>query len=294
MAAISIDIGKLKSFIPKYVKEFYITPRPVVIKESAFFNILRTTMEENARESFVEEEIKTLNQISIPSENMEQCIQAPLQVDVKVGEGAYGQVFKIKDLPMVAKLINVDKLFYTIENKNSLRDRILQEVEISILAGKLGIGPKIHRFYICKSIPTKQNWMVIMMDELKGKTLEQYKEEKGTISKEDIRFIKQKVRDKLQTLHRNNILHSDIHTGNIFLTFTKDENIADVFLIDFGMSRNVSKYTKTQFENEESLYFFDYINNKYDPSNKEIDPAKLVDYVILRMIEDQVILLKEA
>lgn len=294
MAAISIDIGKLKSYIPKYVNEYYMAPRPVTIKETAFFGILRTTLEENARESFVQEEIKSLNKIEIPSEHMEQCIQAPLQVEKKIGEGAYGQVFKIKDQPIVAKIINIDKIFYSIGNKYDLRDKILQEVEISILAGKLGIGPKIHRFYICKSLPTKQNWMVIMMEQLQGKTLEEYKEEKGTINPEEIKFIKQKLREKLQILHRNNILHSDIHFGNIFLTFTKENKIQDVFLIDYGMSRNVSKFNKAQFENEDSLYVFNYINDRFGaPTDKEIDPKKLIDYVVLRMMEDQVILIKD-
>ena len=293
MTAISIDIGKLKTYIPKYVKEFYITPKVVSVKENVFFNILRTTLEEHARDSFVEEELKSLNQIEIPSENMEQCIQSPLQIEKKIGEGAFGQVFKIKDQPMVAKIVNINKLYYNIENKNVLRDKILQEIEISNLAGKLGVGPKIHRFYICKSIPTKQNWMVIMMEQFEGKTLAEYREEKGMISTEEIKFIKQKVQDKLKLLHRNNILHYDLHNGNIYLTFTKDNSIADVFLIDFGMSRNVNKITLKQFEDESSLYFLNYTNDRYIPSDKEIDPTKLIDYVILRMIEDHVILINE-
>lgn len=290
MSAIAIHTKKLKSLITFYINEYYTSPKRINTNvDGTYVQSIRSIIEENAKDFFIQAEIKTLNKITISSSSsIESCLEKPFVVEHKIGEGVYGKVFKVKDTGYAVKIIPIQNLFFTIDTKNSLKDKILQEIEISILAGKLNIGPKIHKFYICQLGSKKEAYLVLMMEYIDGKTLKQYLTDKNeNITNEEKQFIIDKIKTKMDLLHDNKVIHWDIHSDNIMLSFSKNK-IKDVFIIDYGNSKRIDTYIHSQLNQDNNS-----IKYLFESGTRDINGKNLIDYIILRMIEDKAIVIKQ-
>ncbi len=77
--------------------------------------------------------------------------------------------------------------------------------------------------------------------------------------------VRQKIENTLHLLHQNNIHHRDLHNRNVMFIFDEDDNIDDVYLIDFGMTKEI--------ESHEDPYKDDF--QKYIPDKQILDLLRI-------------------
>ena len=107
---------------------------------------------------------------------------------------------------------------------------ITNEFEISRIAGNLGVGPKILDTYTCCS-DGGSCYYVLYMELVQGHPLcEWFDLAPSTEAKSK---VKQLLDEMMELLHKNGIIHNELHCNNIIVVGkgTKDE---DVKIIDYG------------------------------------------------------------
>lgn len=112
----------------------------------------------------------------------------------------------------------------TFHTKKGVRSQkaVEKECNITKLAGKLGVGPKV---IDCSSnIP-----QYIVMEKLDGPSIGERYSKYIDIPKSDL----EKLQKKIKILDSNHIKHNDIHLGNVL--YHKDR----VYIIDYGMANIV-------------------------------------------------------
>jgi len=169
----------------------------------------------------------------------------------KLSNGAYGVVYLSQKSTIVTKFGEIAR----------------DEVNNQAIASQLGLAPRIRGVY-----KEGEEYTGLSMEKARGATQSEYvnalqdhvKDKKLTydqMEKLQDRVCLKTLRE-LQTLHKNNIVHGDLHRGNIFVDDT--ENIT---FIDYG---HATKYPKTipilEVVNEDSSYV-DY-NGSRDFNNK--------------------------
>eukprot|EP00854_Cymbomonas_tetramitiformis_P013505 gene13505-15966_t len=163
----------------------------------------------------------------------------------RIGEGAFGKVYKAKDLqdehsePVVIKVVNLPQ-------KKEERDFCLREIE---LLAAIHHPCLVH----CKDTFSEHERLCIVMPFYAG----------GDLSKQLKRNIQRKLRLPeqvfvewfaqatlaLEHLHAQHILHRDIKCDNCFMQKVQDSNKVAVLLGDFGVSR-VLEFTNAQAQTQ--------------------------------------------
>lgn len=134
----------------------------------------------------------------------------------KIGEGSYGQVYKVKYKNNIACA-----KFY--KDKFSMKE----EVKMLKIAQKSGFVPKF-----IKSFANKEEQAVIM-ELLPGKTLEDFVME-NRLSAEQMHKLMYMVGTAIMKLHSTGIIHNDLKMDNIIVF--KETDKCSVFIIDLGLA----------------------------------------------------------
>jgi serine/threonine protein kinase len=111
--------------------------------------------------------------------------------------------------------------------------------------------PKFHEF----NLDPKSNRSYLVMEYVKGLSLDQYIMKNGALSEEDARSILRQLIKAVKELHEQGIAHRDIKPQNILIT-----EVGTVKLIDF----NISKVKKLADNNDELKFkniFFTQISS---------------------------------
>ncbi len=197
-------------------------------------------------------EIRDLIYKHIPNDSqMHTCLKNPAEASKMeyIGGGEYGKVFKIDETRCV-KIINIS------ENLNNLGYIDFQnEVEISKVAGEIGVGPKIYDAYVCVNDANSSCYGIIYMEYVKGITLNDFLYK--YYSKGNIATIRRLLEEKINKLHNAGILHSDLHHDNVMIIMDGGE-VKDVKIIDFGFSQYIKDYIyhRNHHQLNDSIFHF--------------------------------------
>lgn len=276
-----IDTEQLKTKITEYVGEFYNKPETLKTFNHPFLKSLVDMLTNEIKNAMILEEIKDLNSLMIKgnSNNGLACLKQPIKVQNILGEGAYGKVYKINN-KKAAKIVALGTHFIW-DEINKLKDTILNEFAICKLAGELGVGPKVYDHYSCCD-EKDQCYYVLYMDLLNGKNLHEWFADNPSIAEQQ--KVKKLLMEKLEILHKNNIIHNDLHRGNVFV-ISKKSKVEDVFIIDYGLASNFKRKMKQSISWETKIVDYLFTNN-------EVNNNDIYNYVVIRLLDNNDIKIK--
>ena len=165
----------------------------------------------------------------------------PYQLESLIGQGAMGKVYRAQE-PALGRKVAIKVLDQDLlarlppEETQLVVSRFMQEAKAAAALSHPGITT-IHSVGVCHDQP------YIVMEWLKGQTLEEALEERGTF--EPARAIKVivGVLEALEKAHAAGIVHRDIKPANLFL-LEDDERVK---IMDFGIAHvEQSDLVKTQ------------------------------------------------
>jgi serine/threonine protein kinase len=143
-----------------------------------------------------------------------------------IGEGGYGQVFKVQNL--------IDKQIYALKVVPIQEDEVASAVrEVQCLA-RMG-SPRIVRYYTSWLEETGDDSeplsLFIQMEFVHGRLLSEYLERRTEV---DVRFVMEvicELAEALAEIHKNGIVHRDFRPANVLL---REEGT--ICVIDFGIA----------------------------------------------------------
>ena len=171
--------------------------------------------------------------------------------DEELGSGAFGEVYSIKNNPDIV-VKTIDLTDYRIPSSDSYYDTLDDIInEINILKTLKGtkIAPEYYESWICN----KNNILfVYIAEERMNSSYGDWIKEGNTISNE----IFTKLKNKLNKLHKLNIVHLDFHSGNIMLKVKEDNGntIVDPYINDFGISKFSKNIIKEEKQRDLNAY----------------------------------------
>lgn len=143
-----------------------------------------------------------------------------------IGSGGMSVVYKAR-LNSVGKMVAVKTLNIQVQAKDNVRERFHREIDLLL---KLE-HPHIVAVQDCLYGPNSQPYLV--MDLLRGVTLEQELANAGPLPSERVRKIMIQVCAAVKYAHQHAVVHRDLKPGNIMLL----ENEVDfVKVLDFGLA----------------------------------------------------------
>jgi serine/threonine-protein kinase len=152
------------------------------------------------------------------------------RLDARIGEGAFGQVFRATDLKdgagVALKVLSAESI------DTAGVDRFRREAQ---LATQLR-HPNTIRL-IAFNLRTKP-WPFIVYELLEGETLEQLMRREGPLSEARAASIAMQVLHSLMEAHELGIVHRDIKPSNVFVCATEGK-LGGVKVLDFGIAKSV-------------------------------------------------------
>lgn len=271
----TINTALLKIKIKEYVTEFHEKKQKLKRKRyeeipflRGFINKIITSLE---LVNLVKQTNIKLKTIQI-GENELNCLKEPLKVKKVLGKGAFGTVFKV-DNKTAVKITNLNMYQqFGLDVDKSIES----EYKICRLAGELGIGPHVYDTYNCCGA-FGNCYSIMYMEMIHGKTLASWLDDNH--STVEIKRVFDHLETAINTLHKNGIVHNDLHPGNIYV---KQENkkVIGVYLIDFGLSSDLKNATNMLYSSDKEV--LNYIHERYFQPDTEI-----YSYVVARLIDNK-------
>lgn len=196
--------------------------------------------EENTSNSIQEKPLKDLakesldiNESALPQDpgrvggrlvekNAQKNLKKKFKVIQESGHGGFGKVFEAKDITNQNRVAIKKMLHY---EKKDIRSN---NVEVGVLASAK--HPNIVSF---RDAFTVANEIWIVMEFMEGGTLTQATEG-CSFQEEHISYVAREILRGIAYLHRNNVLHRDLKSGNVMMSIT-----GEIKLIDFGLCCSV-------------------------------------------------------
>lgn len=172
----------------------------------------------------------------------------------QLGSGAYGTVYLVeknnKKYAIKNQFINFNDVWMT---KNQHLKQIKNEIDISILMGKKNIGPKIYDYYICP-IDMNRTSVLIVMEWMTEGSLSNW-----LLNNTLTKAHQKQINEKLEKLHKEKIVHSDLRDDNIFVT--KKGSKIEFYIGDFGLSKTIEQLLEEHKSFDKSAIKHIYGNN---------------------------------
>ena len=143
-----------------------------------------------------------------------------------IGGGGFGLTYLAND-PFLQRQVVIkrpNKNFQSVQGYETFVNRFQQEGQSLAKVSHPNVVPVIEFFYE-KEIPC------LVLAYVEGETIYQYIQNHGVLSSREVWTLFAKLSHAINLLHKNNVIHCDIHPGNIIL----QPNIV-LILIDFGSS----------------------------------------------------------
>ena len=157
----------------------------------------------------------------------------------QVGSGFFSKVYELcSNLGLCDKIVKLVPLGNDYGNYVSFGlSNFENEVKVTRLASKLGIGPLFYKAFVCSDM----NLGLLIQDRW-DMTLEQFMEGGGVLP----RLIRDKLENKVRLMHTSGIGHDDLYPRNIVLKMGMGP--VDVGIIDFGRAVLRENVTEDDFE----------------------------------------------
>lgn len=173
----------------------------------------------------------------IQNENeLTKCLKNP--DDAKklkyIGSGEYGSIYKLDDKTCI-KFINIT---HTLNNLKYVD--FLKEVNMSTIAGSIGVAPKIYDTYVCINDEDSTCYGIIYMEFIQGITLTNYLDKIHTQNNKN--KLRKLLEEKIIKLHNAGIMHNDLHSDNVMVILDSNDQLKDIKMIDFGFSQYIKDY----------------------------------------------------
>ena len=149
------------------------------------------------------------------------------QIEDVLGSGGMSVVYKATQL-RVNRHVAIKTLRLQLDTKPVYRERFQREISLLCTLGH----PHIVTVYDCLIGPDEQPYVV--MDYLRGRSLEQLIKERGALPVERAIRIAVQVLSALEHAHRKGVIHRDLKPGNIVLM---DDETDFVKVVDFGLAK---------------------------------------------------------
>ena len=286
------DLDNLKSYILDYMNEkfddqlmidmsFYLNS---LVKKNDYkdkikiltrlinYNKFSETFEKDDDKSKIEYLQKKLPELKV----YKDCNIKKYLTDTKLGSGAFGSVFSIKNNPdVVVKTIDLTE--YAAPNKSDIYGDSLEEIvnEINILKKLKGtkIAPEYYESWICKK---NDILFIYIAEERMSMSYGDWLDD-GNINNND---VLDKLKKKLDKLHEMGIVHLDFHTGNIMLKINEKKEI-EPYINDFG----ISKFNNQLFDDrkKQDLNAYKRLLEKFSKYEVEF-LASIITYINLPVI----------
>ena len=187
------------------------------------------------------------------SENLEGKCFKHYKLEKELGSGAYGKSYLVKDANQ-NKVIKMQMIrFRDYEDKPlPLKEicenltKIFVEINHLKLGAKLGISPKYYESYICVDKLKSEVYHYIVMEHIDGMTLDDWVG-KNKMTKEQGKDII----EMFNKLHKEGVVHSDLHGGNIMVTNDKKPKF---YIIDYGLSQDFNIMISQEKKRSQSLF----------------------------------------
>ncbi len=166
-----------------------------------------------------------------------------------ISSGEYGYVYQLNENVCI-KVVNITS---TLNNLKYID--FLKEMEISKIAGNIGVGPKIHDAYVCVNDADSTCYGIIYMEYLQGITLSKYLD---NTPKNQYGKVRTLLDEKIAKLHQHHILHSDLHSDNVFVLLNSQKEMVDLKIIDYGFSQYIQDYIyfRNHYRLNDELFHF--------------------------------------
>lgn len=148
-------------------------------------------------------------------------------IEEVLGTGGMSVVYKAKQL-RVNRYVAIKTLIMRLDTKPVYRERFQREIQSLCSLNH----PHIVTVYDC--LIGDDDHPYVIMDFLRGRSLEALIEEDGPLSLERFARIAVQVCSALEHAHRNGIVHRDLKPGNVVLL---DEENDFVKVVDFGLAK---------------------------------------------------------
>lgn len=156
-----------------------------------------------------------------------KILDGRFEIEEVIGSGGAGVVYKAKQL-RVNRHVAIKTINMQIDATDVIRERFMNEIN-SLCALS---HPNVVTVYDC--IFSEDHHPYIVMDFLKGLSLDALLRRDGALSLEQFARISLQVLSALDHAHRKGIIHRDMKPGNIMLM---DDDTDIVKVVDFGLAK---------------------------------------------------------
>lgn len=162
-----------------------------------------------------------------------EVINETYEIKLFIGEGAFGQVYSVNHKFFGIQVLKVFKNEYV---ENTDINTIVNEAKI---LSKLSHENIVRVFEVNSFYKNNKEHFFITMGFVHGETLSDLLKRKISLDvKTSIKFFEDTLKG-LSKAHSNKIIHRDINTDNILISYEKDDPKA--LLSDFGLSQDLGK-----------------------------------------------------
>lgn len=176
-----------------------------------------------------------------------ETINETYTVKFFIGEGAFGEVYRVNHKFMGLQVIKVLKKKYV---ENSDTKKITQE---AIILSKLTHQNIVRVFETNTFKKDKESFIFISMEFISGESISDLLKRKIHLNLELALKIQTDYLEGLSYAQKNKIIHRDINTDNILLSYGESEPKA--LLSDFGLAQDIKQLSNIPNAGGRYLYF---------------------------------------
>ena len=202
-------------------------------------------------------------------------INSTYTVQFFIGEGAFGEVYRVSHKYLGLQVMKVFKDSYV---KESNVDTITSEAKI---LSKL-THPNIVRIFETNYFQKEgKTYFFMTMGFVSGETLSQMLRRKGKLDCSQAIEIQADILKGLRTVHSQNppIVHRDINPDNVLLSYDSEQIVA--LLSDFGLAQSVDQFSKlTDAAGRYSYFAPECFWDSYLPTS-DVFSSAIVFYIML-------------